>query len=404
MNDMESIYVIRTVLLLGVLLVLSAVFSASETGITSSGRGKLLALQERHPFSKTFLAWLLADVQRALTITLISNNLVNIAASAVATSLAIMLFGSSGVWLSVVCMTFLIVLFGEILPKTVAIVRSESTLLVTIPVIRFIGFILFPFIWLMMGIVRIIGVVFGVDLKNQHTFITREEIEQMVNIGEASGVFEEVERKMIHGVIAFEETRVYEIMVPRTDMDAIPLNATVTDAVALFEKHGHSRVPVFRDSFDDIVGILYAKDVLPYWKNNGTQVTLDELKRDVTFVPETKKVSILLREFQQEKKHLAIVVDDMIDTAGTLCAGADVLLKNGATKIVACATHAVLSGPAIDRINSTEALSQVFVTDTIPMGDKLERCPKLEVVSVAALLGKTIHNIHTGSSVSVLFV
>lgn len=101
----------------------------------------------------------------------------------------------------------------------------------------------------MMGIVRIIGVVFGVDLKNQHTFITREEIEQMVNIGEASGVFEEVERKMIHGVIAFEETRVYEIMVPRTDMDAIPLNATVTDAVALFEKHGHSRVPVFRGQF-----------------------------------------------------------------------------------------------------------------------------------------------------------
>ena len=104
------------------------------------------------------------------------------------------------------------------------------------------------------------------------------------------------------------------------------------------------------------------------------------------------------------KGRIAIVVDDMIDTAGTLCAGAEVLLKNGATKIVACATHGVLSGPAIDRINSTEALSKLFVTDTIPMGDKLERCPKLEVVSVAALLGKTIHNIHTGSSVSVLYV
>lgn len=101
---------------------------------------------------------------------------------------------------------------------------------------------------------------------------------------------------------------------------------------------------------------------------------------------------------------LAVVVDDMIDTAGTLCAGAEVLLKNGATKIVACATHAVLSGPAIERINATEALSQVFVTDTIPLGEKLESCPKLTVVSVAALLGKTIHNIHTGSSVSVLFV
>ena len=101
---------------------------------------------------------------------------------------------------------------------------------------------------------------------------------------------------------------------------------------------------------------------------------------------------------------LAVVVDDMIDTAGTLCTGAEVLLKNGATKIVACATHAVISGPAIERINATEALSQVFVTDTIPLGEKLESCSKLTVVSVAALLGKTIHNIHTGSSVSVLFV
>lgn len=100
----------------------------------------------------------------------------------------------------------------------------------------------------------------------------------------------------------------------------------------------------------------------------------------------------------------AIIVDDMIDTAGTLCASADVLMNNGAKKIIACATHAVLSGPAIDRINATDSLSQVIVTDTIPLGDKLERCPKLHVVSVAGLLGKTIHNIHTGSSVSVLFV
>ena len=100
----------------------------------------------------------------------------------------------------------------------------------------------------------------------------------------------------------------------------------------------------------------------------------------------------------------AIIVDDIIDTAGTLCAGADVLLKYGATKLIACASHGVLSGPAIDRINATEALDRVIVTDTIPLGEKLAQCPKLQVVSVAALLGKTIHNIHTGSSVSVLFV
>ena len=100
----------------------------------------------------------------------------------------------------------------------------------------------------------------------------------------------------------------------------------------------------------------------------------------------------------------AIIVDDIIDTAGTLCAGADVLLKYGATEIIACATHPVMSGPAIDRINASDALKRVIVTDTIPLGDKQERCPKIQVVSVAALMAKTIHNIHTGSSVSVLFV
>lgn len=103
------------------------------------------------------------------------------------------------------------------------------------------------------------------------------------------------------------------------------------------------------------------------------------------------------------KDRIAIIVDDMIDTAGTLCASAEVLMNNGATKIIACATHPVLSGPAIERINATDALSQVIVTDTIPLGEKLLACPKLRVVSVAALFGKTIHNIHTGSSVSVLF-
>ena len=100
----------------------------------------------------------------------------------------------------------------------------------------------------------------------------------------------------------------------------------------------------------------------------------------------------------------AIIVDDIIDTAGTLCAAADVLLKYGATEIIACATHPVMSGPAIDRINATESLKRVIVTDTIPLGDKKERCPKIQVVSVAALMAKTIHNIHTGSSVSVIFV
>lgn len=104
------------------------------------------------------------------------------------------------------------------------------------------------------------------------------------------------------------------------------------------------------------------------------------------------------------KDKFAVMVDDMIDTAGTLCAGAEVLRKYGAGEIIACAAHGVLSGPAIDRLNASNDLSQILITDTIPLGNKAEACPKLKTLSVAALLGKTIHNIHTGSSVSVLFV
>jgi ribose-phosphate pyrophosphokinase len=103
------------------------------------------------------------------------------------------------------------------------------------------------------------------------------------------------------------------------------------------------------------------------------------------------------------KGKVAIVLDDMIDTAGTLCAAGEVLFDSGAKKVMACATHAVLSGPAIDRINASH-FSQVIVSDTIPQGDKLDRCPKIKCLSMAGLLARSIHNIHTGSSVSVLFV
>ena len=253
----------ESILLLILLLVLSAFFSASETAITSSGRGKILALMERYPYQRRFFEWLLRDIQRALTIVLISNNLVNIAASAVATSVAILLLGQRGLFVSVAAMTVLIVVFGEIFPKSVAIVRSDAILAFSLPLLRLLDILLAPFLWIMVHVVRGLGVIFKVDLKARHPFVTREEFEQMVNIGEESGALEEVERKMIHGIISFEETRVYEIMVPRTDMDAVSSEATVAEAMRIFQEHGHSRVPVYDESPDDIVGILYVKDTIP---------------------------------------------------------------------------------------------------------------------------------------------
>nr|HPR90913.1 CNNM domain-containing protein [Synergistaceae bacterium] len=177
-----SSLVAQSAALLLVLLFLSAFFSASETAITSSGRGKILALIERYPYQKRFFEWLLKDVQRALTIVLISNNLVNIAASAVGTTLAIATIGQGGVLLAVPLMTALIVIFGEVFPKSVAIIQSDFVLVFSLPFLRLLDILLAPFVWLMIAAVRLLGLLFKVDLKARHPFVTREEFEQMVNI------------------------------------------------------------------------------------------------------------------------------------------------------------------------------------------------------------------------------
>ncbi|TDY58321.1 CBS domain containing-hemolysin-like protein [Aminivibrio pyruvatiphilus] len=311
-----NVLLTESVLLLILLLVLSAFFSASETAITSSGRGKILALMERYPYQKRFFDWLLRDIQRALTIVLISNNLVNIAASAVATSLAIMLLGQGGLIVSVGVMTVLIVVFGEIFPKSVAIVRSDSILAFSLPLLRLLDILLAPFLWIMVHIVRGLGVIFKVDLKARHPFVTREEFEQMVNIGEESGALEEVERKMIHGIISFEETRVYEIMVPRTDMDAVSSEATVSEAMKIFQEHGHSRVPVYDESPDDIVGILYVKDTIPSLLAGNLSVPVSSIMRQALFVPESMRVVELFNTMKGRHVHMAIVVDEYGGVAG----------------------------------------------------------------------------------------
>lgn len=154
--------------------------------------------------------------------------------------------------------------------------------------------------------------------KSRYERMTQAEdtIRSIIDAGEKDGVFLSDEGEMLQSIVELSETIVREVMTPRIDLQAIEINASIDDFVARIVETGYSKIPVYKEKVDDIVGILYAKDVLPYWKNTGTEVTLDELKRDVTFVPETKKVSILLREFQQEKKHLAIVVDEFGGVAG----------------------------------------------------------------------------------------
>lgn len=306
----------QSILILLVLLGFSALFSGSETAITSIGRGKLLAIEERNPQRQKGIQWLLADMQRALTVLLIGNNLVNIAASAIATSLALSLFGAKGVFLAVVFMTVVIVIFGEILPKSIAIIRPEGVVAATLPLLRVISIFFSPLVWVTVRIVKFIGSLMRVDLSSQHPFVTREEIEQMVNIGEASGVFEEEERKMIHGVISFEETRVYEIMIPRTDMVAVSGEISIMDSIPVFRECGHSRLPVYQKSPDHILGILYLKDLIGALTSGETIRPVAELVREALFVPEMMRIADLFDVMRGKRVHIAIVVDEYGGTAG----------------------------------------------------------------------------------------
>lgn len=306
----------QSILILVVLLLFSAFFSSSETAITSIGRGKLLAIQEKNPQRRKGIDWLISDMQRALTVILIGNNLVNIAASAVATQVAISLIGAKGLLLAVAFMTVVVVIFGEILPKSIAILKPDGIVSTTLPLLRLINVIFSPLIWITVGIVKFFGSLMKVDLSSQHPFVTREEIEQMVNIGEASGVFEEEERRMIHGVITFEETRVYEIMIPRTDMVAVPGDISISDSIPVFRECGHSRLPVYEKSPDHIVGILYVKDLIGAFMSDETSIQVSSLAREALFVPETMRIADLFDVMRGKRVHMAIVIDEYGGTAG----------------------------------------------------------------------------------------
>ncbi len=302
--------------LLLVLLLLSALFSATETATSSIGKARLQTLQERHPRRRRFLRWLAEDVHGVLTVTLISGNLVNIAAGAVAAALSMHFLGGWGIVFAILTMTFLIVVFGEILPKSFAVSHSEKVLVDALPLVRIAHILLSPLVWAVSGIMRLISYMTGIDLSPRHAFVTREEIEQMIAMGQESGALEEGERRMISGVIAFEETRAYEIMIPRTDMVAIPREMSVAEAVTIFRENGHSRVPIYEGNLDRIVGILYVKEIIDALASGKTDIAVFDIRREPLFIPEVIRIAELFDLMKRKRVHMAIVVDEYGGTAG----------------------------------------------------------------------------------------
>lgn len=311
-----SVGVAASLFLLFVLLLLSAFFSAIETATSSVSKARLQALQEKYPHRKHTLRWLAEDMHGVLAVTLISGTLVNIAASAVATVLSMKAFGNGGMLFAILAMTFFIVMFGGILPKSLAASHSEKVLADMLPLLGIVRTLLSPVVWSVLGAMRLVSYMTDIDLSLRHAFMTREEIEQMIAMGQESGALEEGERRMISGVIAFEETRAYEIMVPRTDMVAISREMSVAEAVTVFQERGHSRVPIYDGNLDRIVGILYVKETIDALASGRTGISVFDIRREPLFIPEVIRIAELFDLMKRKRVHMAIVVDEYGGTAG----------------------------------------------------------------------------------------
>ncbi|MCD5401150.1 hemolysin family protein [candidate division NPL-UPA2 bacterium] len=304
-----------------VLLLFSAYFSASETALTALGKLKMKSLMEKEKEKAPLLSLWAEDPNRLLTTILVGNNIANVAASILFTVILLRLLGPTATGraaaLSMGIMTFLILVFGEIAPKTYARQNAEGIALRTIGLLKFLSRVLSPLIKSLVFVANIIIRLSGGKIAKPGPFMTEEDIRGMLSVGEDEGVLEEEEREMIDSIFKFGDTKVQEVMVSRLDIVAVEAGRSLTDILKAAVEAGHSRIPVFEKKIDNIIGVLYVKDLLNLWrKKDEEKLKVRDLIRAPYFVPETKKVNELLREFQKKKIHLAIVVDEYGGTAG----------------------------------------------------------------------------------------
>jgi len=309
MDDSHTYYIVLLVSLFA-LLCFSAFFSASETAFTALNRIKLKNLAEKSKRARLALK-ILDAYDKFLSTVLIGNNIVNIASSALATALFIKLFGAKGVGLATLVMTVLLLIFGEISPKTLAKESPEITALRNAPLLRFFIFILTPFNFLAMVWKKIIIKLFPVK---QNRLTTEDELLTYVEEVRQEGGINIQEEQMIRQVIGFDDLKVSGIFTPRVDVAAVSNTSTVEEIDRMFIETGFSRLPVFQDTIDNITGIILLKDF--YHEVMKGLKTPAQIVKPVVYITKTIKIAKLLKTLQKKQSHMAVVVDEHGGTLG----------------------------------------------------------------------------------------
>jgi CBS domain containing-hemolysin-like protein len=298
-----------------VLLILSGFFSGSETAIISVTDAKVRSLTEKKKRGSATLSLIKRDPHKLLITILIGNNLVNISASVLATVLFTNLFGNSGLGIATGVMTLLVLVFGEITPKSFATKYSVAISLFVAKPLYFLQIVLSPIIWVMDKLVKLLMKIMGSEYNDED--VSEEEIKALIELGAEKGSIEKREKELLKNILQFNDITVEEVMTPRVSIDALPVESTLQEAIDFVIKKSHSRIPVYLETIDNIVGLVTIKDVLMLSEQFHDNKKLEncELKKTLV-VPVSKKIDVLFREFQKARTHLAIVLDEYGGTAG----------------------------------------------------------------------------------------
>lgn len=298
-----------------VLLGLSAYFSGSETAFFSLSQSTVDAFRGSVKRSEQRVAALLEQPRQLLITIVVGNTIVNITTASLAAILTTRIVERYGfihevaLAVDIVVVTLVILITSEIIPKVVAVRSPQSFSRFSSGIMNLVFVVFWPLTYLLTRFTRFVQ--HSVGFSEEKTQLSEEELKTLVDVGEEHGTLEKDEKEMIHSIFEFGETTAKEIMIPRTDMICIDSTFTITKLMELVKSKLLSRIPVYRDRIDNIVGILYVKDLLPLLsKRPRDKINLEKLARPAYFVPEQKKIDDLLREFQKERIHMALVVDE----------------------------------------------------------------------------------------------
>ena len=313
MSGTETLYLV----FLFICLLLSAFFSSAETAFIASQRIRIAHMVNTEVSGADRVSRMLRHPEKLLSTILMGNNLVNTAAAALATALAVSYWPQYGVLIATVTVTILLLVFAETTPKTIATQHAERLSLLFARPIQMVSWLLTPFVVVLSGIASGFSRLAG-GTPVPRSLASEEEIRTMISVGHKEGTVEEGQAELLHNVFDFGDRQVSEVMVPRPEVVCIEQGSTVSDFLTLYTQSPLSRFPVYQENMDNVIGILSVKDVLMALAKNSitNDSSIDELTRPAYFTPETKPINELFVEMQEKNFRMAVVIDEYGGTAG----------------------------------------------------------------------------------------